>query len=320
MHRRILVPLDGSKLAKRVLPFIPILARGKDTDITLLRVIARPAPHVGTQLNPTRNIHRTLPYRIKRARKYLLAVARVLRAEGLNVECEVREGVPGPEIVKEAMLVPGTLVAISTHGRYGVPRLWFGSILDEVLHKTEVPMFIVGPHVTDETLVKANLEREVVALDGSGFAESVLPHALGLARSLGLEVVLAKVTPAEGLYHYEDAGDDEEEPAAEDVDVRAEKYLAATEEKMASGRMGKAVLHGMDPSQALVRYAGEAGGSMISLATHARIGVGRGLMGSVADTLIHDSPYPLLVLHVAHHSQEQAQAEPAEAELAQSPQ
>ncbi|MDA1128140.1 MAG: universal stress protein [Chloroflexi bacterium] len=306
MYRRILVTLDGTKLAERVLAYVRLLAKPMGARITLLKVVEHLPPHVGTELNPVRNVHRTLPYRIEKARRYLSALAIGLEADGLDVECLVLDGNPGPEIIKQAKLVPGTMVAMSTHGRYGLPRAWFGSVTDQVLRKTEIPMLIIGPDVDWDATTGPKLERVIVALDGSGFAEKVLPHAVTVAKALGLTIVLARVTPAEGLYYYQDGERDSvEEVIPRDLDASAEQYLSEIERGLRRQQVHsveKRVLHDQEPAAALAGYAADGGSSLIALTTHARSGLARGLIGSVADSLVQEYPHPLLVLHVAHHS------------------
>ncbi len=317
MYRRILVTLDGTKLAERALGYARILGRSLNVPITLLRVVQY-VPRVSTELNPVRNVHRTLPYRIDQGTIYLTRIAAGLKSDGLDVECIVQEGTPGSVIIEQANLVPGTLVAMSTHSRYGLPRLWFGSVTDEVLRKTEIPMLIIGSHVTWDAATEPDLDRVIVALDGSDFAEKALPHGAAVAKALGLKVILAKVTPAEGLLFYEDRVDaPEDEINPEDVDSHAKKYLRNIERGLRKQKVrsiGKEVLHGMDASVALAEYAADGGNSLLAVATHARSGLARGLIGSVADRLVQESPNPLLVLHVVHHGAEDEESEKVMAE------
>ncbi|MBC8279864.1 MAG: universal stress protein [Chloroflexi bacterium] len=322
MYRRILVTLDGTRLAERVLDYARVLAKSMNVPITLLRVV-RHIPHMGAELNPTRHVHHTLSYRMDQAGKYLSRLAVSLESDGIEVERLVKEGTPGAVIIDQANLVPDTLVAMSTHSRYGLPRLWFGSVTDEVLRKTEIPMLIVGSHVVWDPGTEPKLERAIVALDGSTFAEKALPHAVAIAKALGLKIVLAKVTPSEGLFYYEGGEDEpEEEVIPEGVDSNAKRYLRNVERglrKLKVRSIRKEVLHSLEPSTALSEYAANGGSSLLAVATHARSGLARGLIGSVADRLLQESPHPLLVLHVVHHGAEEEEQEKAKPEPAGAP-
>nr|MBC8281054.1 universal stress protein [Chloroflexota bacterium] len=310
------LPWDGSQLAERVLGYAGILGKSLNVPITLLRVVQH-LPHRSAELNPVRNVHHTLAYRMDKASRYLSSLAVNLESDGLEVECMVQEGTPGAVIIEQANLVPDTLVAMSTHSRYGLPRLWFGSVTDEVLRKTEIPMLIVGSRVDWDPATEPRLERVIIALDGSTFAEKILPHGVAIAKALGLKIVLTKVTPSEGLFYYEDDDEDrEEEVIPAGVDANAKRYLRTIERGLRRQKVrsvDKEVLHGLEPSTALAEYAANGGSSLLAVATHARSGLPRGLIGSVADRLLQESPHPLLVLHVVHHGakhEEQGKAKP----------
>lgn len=291
--------------------------------VTLLKVIERLPPHIGTELNPAFHVERTSEYRKQKARRYLLRLASRLQANGLVVDCMVREGIPGPEVIKEALLEPETMLAMSSHGRYGLSRLWFGSVTDEVLHKADIPMFIVGPNVSWDPKMGTKLVREIVALDGSAFAEKVLPLAVDVASALGLKMALAKVTPGADLYYYQNGeGEGEEEDSfTESLDARAGKYLNEIRRRLGPNRVRlveSRVLHGPKVSEVLIEYADEASGSLIALTTHARTGLARGMLGSVVEELIHESPHPLLVLHVKGRGASPEKTEAAKSDFAAS--
>jgi nucleotide-binding universal stress UspA family protein len=140
-YRRVLVALDGSSLAEAVLPFVSKLARPLHLEIVLLRATPVIVPTVveGTRRVVTGDGERlTLE-----AGEYLRGVAERLSAEGFKTLTAVRTGEAATEILAGAHECQADLVAMTTHGRSGLGRLFFGSVAEAVLRRAEVPVFLV---------------------------------------------------------------------------------------------------------------------------------------------------------------------------------
>jgi nucleotide-binding universal stress UspA family protein len=150
----ILIPLDGSPLAEQVLE--PALALGSLTNAryTLLRVI--PPLILGTYAPtyPPAGGYEDLLERLEAAHRqdcqdaqaYLGRVAKDLRARGADVVTRV--GVhdqPAVAILEEAKAHPDGVVALATHGRSGLPRLFLGSVADKVVRGSTGPVLIYRP-------------------------------------------------------------------------------------------------------------------------------------------------------------------------------
>jgi nucleotide-binding universal stress UspA family protein len=142
---RILVPLDGSGLAEKILPHVRALAETNNVEIHLLRVYTLPpdayvvADGVIAQ-GPA-------PYREelkKEAQTYLDGVMAGLRADGLQrVIATALEGDPAGEIIDLARKTPNDLIAISTHGRSGIGRWVLGSVAEKVVQHSRGPVLLV---------------------------------------------------------------------------------------------------------------------------------------------------------------------------------
>ena len=126
--RRLLVPLDGSKLAERALPHAEHLARCAGAEVTLL-FVQRPEEGRGADGS-------AMP-------SYLDAVAAGLRGAGVRAQVRVREGHPAQEIAQEADEGAADLVVMSSHGRGGLARWVFGSVADQVLRTSPTPVLLV---------------------------------------------------------------------------------------------------------------------------------------------------------------------------------
>lgn len=141
MYKRVLVPLDGSPLAESIIPFLIEIAGPLDMSIVLLRVL-EPVP-----IAVVEGVRQTMvdisEARVRDAEAYLASVAATLKLRGISASYQVRTGRPDLRIVEAARDVSADLVAMSTHGRSGLGRLLFGSVAEQVLRHSEVPVFMM---------------------------------------------------------------------------------------------------------------------------------------------------------------------------------
>lgn len=138
---RILVPLDGSKMAETILPHVEYLARLTKAEVILL-CIAVPlriyTDHVVTYPVDERA-------QLEEAREYVESVAASLREKGLRAEAVARYGSAADEIVNFAQEADADLIAMSTHGRSGLGRWVFGSVAEKVLRASATPILLLKP-------------------------------------------------------------------------------------------------------------------------------------------------------------------------------
>ncbi len=127
MYRKILVPLDGSKLAECALPYAEELAKGCNTEEVILvsvterlhgyRVIDDPS-----QLLEQRLILEGVGKKERQAQRYLGRVAKVMEDKGIKVGKEVLLGNPAEEVVIYAKHSGCDIIVMSSHGRSGPSR------------------------------------------------------------------------------------------------------------------------------------------------------------------------------------------------------
>lgn len=141
MYKRVVIPLDGSPLAEGILPFIMQIAGPLDMEVVLVRAMAPIPPEV---IEGSRQVTvEDVPARLGEARKYLTPLADELKAKGVRVRVEARHGDPVSEIVGAARDNDADLIAMTTHGRSGLGRVLFGSVAEAVLHRAEIPVFLM---------------------------------------------------------------------------------------------------------------------------------------------------------------------------------
>lgn len=140
-YQHIVVALDGSELAERVLPYVQPLATQFNATVTLIEVVSLlgvPIPdHWHYDLTPVIDaLHQD-------ALDYLGGVAERLRDAGLTVEYEAPMGEPATTIVGRADELGADLIAMTTIGRTGIERVIFGSVADKVLKTASVPILLI---------------------------------------------------------------------------------------------------------------------------------------------------------------------------------
>jgi len=148
MYKKILVPLDGSKLAECALPHVEELAKGCDTEEVILvsvtervkgyRVLEGPSQPLGQRLVPE-----AFGKKEKQAQRYLDRIAKKMAAKGINVSTEVLLWEPAEAIVGYAKQYGCDLIVMASHGRSGLSRWTHGSIADKVLRASSIPVLMI---------------------------------------------------------------------------------------------------------------------------------------------------------------------------------
>ena len=152
--QRVLIPLDGSPLAERVLE--PVLALGTrtQTELTLLRVVVPMVELSYASVGGTesrRQLQELDEEEAKRAQEYLERVAKALRARSFTVMTRlVSNDRPATAILDDATAHGADLIALSTRCRGGLRRLLLGSVADKVLRGAATAVLVYRP--TDGTV------------------------------------------------------------------------------------------------------------------------------------------------------------------------
>jgi len=140
--RRILMPLDGSRLAEKILPVVTAVARALDSELILFQV---PIAYVSSSMTgdwylPVQGALETAE---RDAQAYLDEVAGRLAEEGLGATTALSVGSVAACIVEYAEAHQVDLIAMCTHGRTGLVRWALGSVADRVLRAGTKPLLLV---------------------------------------------------------------------------------------------------------------------------------------------------------------------------------
>lgn len=297
----LLVPLDGSPLADRAIPWAQAIA-GPDTRIVLLRVL--PPPGAVEELLGRRGADATGA--AETAARAALESSAAALAGRAGVELAVATGDPAEVIVAEAESRGIGAIVIASHARGAIGRWMFGSVADRVARTSTVPVVILredeeaDPGATE-------LRRVVVPLDGSPRALEALPAAREIAAAHSLPIHLltaidvAQLTPvaAPGVVMpvsgelYEQVFDDLTTSAQQGLDEAAATLRRAGLEVTTEVRMGPPYVAISDVLRA---------SDLAVLTSHGRSGVRRWLLGSVAEQLVRYSPAPVMLVPSAERA------------------
>lgn len=143
--KRIVIPLDGSALAARAIDVAAELAKRIDAELVLTVVLGLPEPVVADDHRVIIHIDELIAGDRLITEEYLSGLAGDLHRRGLRASWEIRLGEVTPEIRAVAQAVPGSMVVMTTHGRSGLDRILLGSIADEVVRSSNVPVLMRRP-------------------------------------------------------------------------------------------------------------------------------------------------------------------------------
>ncbi len=146
MYQKILVPLDGSKLAECALPHVKnMLKDGSVGEVTLLNVVNVYLPGRG-EIPGIADINGVRENLFMESRRYLADVEFRLASEGIKVKTESLEGNRPADAISDYAQNNGMdMIVIATHGYTGLKRLMLGSVALGVLHESHIPVLLIRP-------------------------------------------------------------------------------------------------------------------------------------------------------------------------------
>ena len=137
MYRKILVALENSVADKSLLPHVEQLAGLLGSELLLVHVADGWAARHFEQLKLAESEEMTSD------RRYLEETAGRLRAAGLRVSFHLALGDPATGILKTAKAEQCDLIAMTTHGHRLIGDIIYGSTIENVRHRSDVPLLVV---------------------------------------------------------------------------------------------------------------------------------------------------------------------------------
>jgi nucleotide-binding universal stress UspA family protein len=275
MFQKIVVTLDGTPEAATVLPLAAQLLPAQDAELILVRV--------------TPNYHIDAPVNIA-ARAELARVAAAAPLAGKRVRTALLYGDVAEQIVEEARSADAALIAMATHGRGGLARVWLGSVTEQVLAHSPVPVLVLRAGANPPTALRTVL----VPFDATPGSVAALAVAREIASATGARIALVQVIPplprwGEG-WSIEPGWEEETRAAVQ----HTLDWLAQGLTARGITASGHAIVGAVE--QTIVAAAREAAADLIVMGTHALTGPKRALLGSVADAIMQTAPIPVLLV------------------------
>jgi len=143
MYHTILVPLDGSKRAEAILPHLEQLARRYEAKVIFLQVIEL-APLVGgPEIAYVNEFEEVFKEQTRQAESYLAGLKGEFREKGIEALTLIAHGPVVDAIINAAEREKVDLIALASHGRSGLSRVFYGSVAAGVLHRADRPLLII---------------------------------------------------------------------------------------------------------------------------------------------------------------------------------
>jgi nucleotide-binding universal stress UspA family protein len=266
MVQEILACLDGSLLAEKILPLARGVAAATGAGLTVLNVVGDTNELAGAE-----------SYMRERAQLFGGQVRFLIAAD------------PASAIITELEKNAQFIAAMTTHGRTAWSEAVLGSVALRVIRGSQRPVILYCPLSKEDDAPK-KITTIAAALDGSEFAERILPFAAGMAKSLKARLLLIQALPL----HLDIPEGSGRQPNS-DIAESAYLHRKADEIRKTYGLDADwEVLHGA-AADAICRHVHGMPETMLAITSHARAGLERAILGSVAGACVRRAGVPVLI-------------------------
>lgn len=283
--KRILFPTDFSECAERAFNHASLLRARFGAELHVLNVTQEEAP---TANNP-------MGFLTLHPENGAVASDRPVTPEeavgGVVIHSQMRAPSITKGIIDYAQTHDVDLIVMGTHGRQGIDHLMMGSVAEDVVRNAACPVLTV--RFDESGSARIVVRRILVPIDFSEF--SPLPVAIEMARAYGAELDLLHVIEEAVLptiYGVEPLS-----PSAPLYIERTEGALRKLLDEAGAGDITarQHVRIGHAPRR-ILEFADEGRVDLIVLGSHGRTGLGRLLIGSVAEKVVRLAPCPVFTL------------------------
>jgi nucleotide-binding universal stress UspA family protein len=148
MYHKILVPLDGSKRAEKILPHVEELAKRYKAKIILLQIVEFKAINSGEgAFIPLSDYE--FDQAEKQTETYLKGIQGEFREKNIESRTHVIYGPVVEGVISMAAQEGVDLIALASHGRGGLSRVFYGSVAAGLLHRVDRPLLIIRSRETE---------------------------------------------------------------------------------------------------------------------------------------------------------------------------
>jgi len=296
MLEYILLPLDGSSLAERVLPHAVALSKAFNSKLTLLRVINKgDEEDQNNIINPM-----TWQMRKSEAEAYLKSVHNHLAKIDVDSEIKILDGNPAQQIIDFARNEDVELIIMSSHGSSGVSAWNINSTVQKVLLRAFMPVMIIRAYQEDYgSLTGLKYHRLFLPLDGSKRAECILPLAKSICSAQDSKVFLTHIIEEPRLPRQTPIGDEVKKIITQlrDINLKeASTYMAQLKEQFNPENVEIIIETSEKPSIAMHNIIDREQIDLVMLSAHGYSGESRWPYGKIALSFIAYGTTPLLIV------------------------
>ena len=279
-YQKVLVPLDGSELAERAIPYATAIAKSKDSEVILFTVST-----------DSKELDRPM-------KAYIDINAKELELHKIKVSKAVAYGNVAEEVIKFAEKHKIDLIIISTHGHSGIKRWMMGSVAEKILYGTCTPVLLVKSKA--RKISKVEFKKILVPLDGSAFSETSLPYVKELTQGTGSEIILLRISeppilPADRSPAIKPSWEEYRDMLMAEIQQQASEYLKKVKADFKAEPTRIEVILGK-ATDSILQVAQKEKVDLIAMTTQGRTGVSRWVYGSVATRIVEESLQPILLI------------------------
>jgi nucleotide-binding universal stress UspA family protein len=296
---KVLVPLDGSKLAAKALPYAEEMAIEFGSKITLL---SAGAPEDTPQHDEY------LAYLKKTSATVSAEIKKIINKAEVKTAITGKKGIvndAAAEILDYAAKDDDNMIIMATHGRTGLTRWVLGDVANKVARAFSCPLLMIRAKAT--TPKSVHIKKILVPLDGSAGSEAVLPFVEAFAETIKPEITLLHIVDLQyHVYAYPEAAaygganivrvpynKTEMKPF---VDA-GKKYIQSISDKLAEkGFANKVEVRSGSAGEEIMEAEAKIKPDLVIMSTHGHSGFGRFEHGSVTDKVLHGGASPLLLI------------------------
>jgi nucleotide-binding universal stress UspA family protein len=291
MYQKILIPLDGSETAERVIPYAEeIIARFGGQII--LASVSELLHKVAGNFYPA--------YVSRIAEQVQNQLKEWSPQKETWVHSEILFGKPADEILRYSNELDVDIIAMTSRGSTNSGAWPLGSTAEKILRATNRPVLLVRAPTSGAGLQQKKLIKKIlVPLDGSQLSEIALPHASALSQNLNAELILVRAIEPDlqsfGVYESRQPQLTHEEKERLKSGVLSYLENAAVPLKQ-SGLKVSTRVDFAHPADFITDFAVENSLDLIVMSTHGETGISRWVLGSVTDKVVHTGDTPVLVV------------------------
>jgi nucleotide-binding universal stress UspA family protein len=276
----ILIPLDGSELSERAIPWARLIG-GERASYHLLRAFTVPSSTLfpGVAAIASLKVARVIDEYLESKREALDSAHTTL-----STECGPAAG----SILRRADSINADLIVLSSHGEGGKLEWLMGSVATKVLRGARRPVLVVKVGAESSPPL---LKRILVGVDGSELAEHAVEKAAELCREHQGELVIYQ-----GLAFQQTGSPTDWEEYRQSSIAEARSYLRGLAERT-QGITVRTEARDSTPGHGILDAAVDLSCDLVVVGSHGRSGISRWVLGSVAENVVQKSRVPVLVVH-----------------------